>query len=175
MNGKLIPGRGKINQWSTLWQGQVSGWSPGTLGFPCSSVGIESACSAGSLIPGLGRSPGGEHGYPLQYSCLEYPINRGAWQATVHGVARVRHDLMTKPPPPGTMLKQQQCLTLFSKYFIKMVTRVQIEIKKFRPYISVYGFQDRDSLPLLLPYSSTICILHLWKSYLLGIFYYAIL
>ena len=35
---------------------------------------------------------------PLQYSCLENPMDRGAWRATVHGVARVRHDLATKPP-----------------------------------------------------------------------------
>ena len=41
-----------------------------------------------SLIPGLGRSPGGGNGNPLQYSCLENPIERGAWQATVHKVAR---------------------------------------------------------------------------------------
>ena len=38
-------------------------------------------------IPGLGRSPGRGHGNPLQYSCLENPMDRGAWQATVHGVA----------------------------------------------------------------------------------------
>ena len=38
-------------------------------------------------IPGLGRSPGGEHGNPLQYSCLENPLDRGAWRATVHRVA----------------------------------------------------------------------------------------
>ena len=45
------------------------------MGFPRSSVGKESACSAGDLgsIPGLGRYPGGEHGNPLQYSCLENP------------------------------------------------------------------------------------------------------
>ena len=42
--------------------------------------------------PGSGRSPGGGHGSPLQYSCPENPMDRGAWQATVHGVARVRHD-----------------------------------------------------------------------------------
>ena len=40
------------------------------------------------LIPGLGRCPGGEIGYPLQYSCLENPMDREAWQATVHGVAK---------------------------------------------------------------------------------------
>ena len=49
-----------------------------------------------SLIPGSGRSPGEGNGNPLQYPCLENPMNRGAWQATVHGVARVRHDLVTK-------------------------------------------------------------------------------
>ena len=40
------------------------------------------------LIPGLGRSPGRGHGNPLQYSCLENPMDRGAWKAAVHGVAR---------------------------------------------------------------------------------------
>ena len=39
-------------------------------------------------FPGLGRSPGGGHGNPLQYSCLENATDRGAWQATVHGVAK---------------------------------------------------------------------------------------
>ena len=39
-------------------------------------------------IPGSGRSPGGRHGNPLQYSCLEDPMGRGAWQAAVHGVAQ---------------------------------------------------------------------------------------
>ena len=42
--------------------------------------------------PGLGRSPGGGQGNPLQYSCLENPMDRGAWQATVHGSQRVGHD-----------------------------------------------------------------------------------
>ena len=40
------------------------------------------------LIPGLGTSPGGGHGNPLQYSCLENPMDRGAWGATVHGVTK---------------------------------------------------------------------------------------
>ena len=49
-----------------------------------------SACNAGDpgLIPGLGRSSGEGNGNPLQYSCLENPMDRGAWQATVHGVAK---------------------------------------------------------------------------------------
>ena len=47
------------------------------------------------LIPGLGRSPGGGNGNPLQYSCLENPMDRGAWQATVHRVAKSRTQLST--------------------------------------------------------------------------------
>ena len=46
-------------------------------------------------FPGLGRSPGEGNGNPLHYSCLEIPMDRGAWQATVSGHARVRHDLVT--------------------------------------------------------------------------------
>ena len=45
------------------------------------------------LIPGSGRSPGGGHGNPLQYSCLENPIDRGAWRATVHRVTKSRTGL----------------------------------------------------------------------------------
>ena len=57
-------------------------------GFPGGSDGKESACNVGDLgsIPGSGRSPGGGHGNPLQYSCLENPMDRGAWRATVHRV-----------------------------------------------------------------------------------------
>ena len=49
--------------------------------------GKESVCNAGDtgLIPGSGRSPGKGNGNPLQYSCLENPMDRGAWRATVHG------------------------------------------------------------------------------------------
>ena len=60
------------------------------LGFPGGSVGKESACNVGDVgsIPGLGRSSGGGHGNPLQYPCLENPMNRETWRATVHGVAK---------------------------------------------------------------------------------------
>ena len=63
------------------------------MGFPCSLVGKESACNAGDLglIPGLGRLPGEGNGNPLQYSCLENLMDRGAWRSIVHGVAE-RHD-----------------------------------------------------------------------------------
>ena len=57
---------------------------------PGGSVGKESACNAGDtgLVPGLGRSPGGGHGNPLQYFCLENPMNRGAWWATVQAATK---------------------------------------------------------------------------------------
>ena len=63
-------------------------------GFPHSSVSKGSAYNAGdqSSIPGNGN--------PLLHSVLENPLDRGAWQATVHGIAKVGYDLATKPPPP---------------------------------------------------------------------------
>ena len=61
-------------------------------GFPGGSEVKASACNAGDLgsIPGSGRSPGEGNGNPLQYSCLENPKDRGAWWASVHGVAKSR-------------------------------------------------------------------------------------
>ena len=60
------------------------------MGFPGGSEGKASACNAGDpgLIPGLRRSPGEENSNPLQYSCLENPMDREAWWATVHGVTK---------------------------------------------------------------------------------------
>ena len=69
-----------------------------SMGFPCGSDGEESACNAGDLAsnPGLGRSPGGGHGNPLQYSGLENSMDRGAWQAKSLKLQRVRHNWVTK-------------------------------------------------------------------------------
>ena len=68
--------------------------------FPGSPVSKESACSAGDLglILGLGRSSGEGNGYPLQYCCLENPMDREAWQATVDVVTREGRNLATTPP-----------------------------------------------------------------------------
>ena len=87
-----LMGQGVPNTWSNILGGSVcvfldlltSEW-----GFPGGSDGKESACNAGDLgsILGSGRSPGEGSGYPLQYSCLRNPMDRGAWRATVHGVA----------------------------------------------------------------------------------------
>ena len=59
-------------------------------GLPVGSEAKASACNAGDLDQIPGRSPGGGNGNPLQYSCLENPMDRGAWRATVHGVAESR-------------------------------------------------------------------------------------
>ena len=70
------------------WLSPLSLW----LGLPGGASGKERICQyrrgAGS-IPGLERSPGGRHGNPLQYSCLETPTDRGSWWATVHGVTEL--------------------------------------------------------------------------------------
>ena len=73
-----------------------------TKGSPCSSVGKESTENARDpgLIPGLGRSPGEGNGNPLQYSCLENPMDCSLPGSSIHRVTRVGHDLVTKPPPP---------------------------------------------------------------------------
>ena len=61
-----------------------------SVGFPDGSEVKNPAANAGDLgsIPGSGRSPGEGSGNPLQYSCLGNPMDRGAWQVTVHGVAK---------------------------------------------------------------------------------------
>ena len=78
---------------SLRWFGKSGGRIPiphMELGFPGSSDGKESACYAEDLgsISGSGRSPRERNGNPLQHSCLENPIDRGTWWATVHGVAK---------------------------------------------------------------------------------------
>ena len=69
-------------------------------GFPHSSVSKESTWNAGdpSSVPGLVGFPGEGNSNPLQYPCLETPMDRGTWQATVHEVGRFGHNLVTKPP-----------------------------------------------------------------------------
>ena len=86
---ELLAVFGCSRTWVSLSVNSCIPW--GTFkGFPDGSNGKESTCNAGDLgsIPGLGRSPGEWNGYPLQYSCLVNSMDRGAWRATVHGVAK---------------------------------------------------------------------------------------
>ena len=93
-NFEIFPMEGK------LFLAEIMFMSLAFTRMPHDSVGKESAPNAGGpgSIPGSGRSPGEGNGNPLQYSCLENPTDRGAWWAMIHGVARVGHDLETKPP-----------------------------------------------------------------------------
>ena len=122
-------------------------------GFPHSSVGKESAFSAGNpgSIPGSGRSPGGRHGNPLQYSCLENPMDRGAWWATVHWVKRVRHDWVTKTTnnnkcwcgETGTLIYcGWECNTAVA------LAKNQVFLKRWRTEVP-----DKTEIPLLHKYS----------------------
>ena len=79
-----------------LWHGkQRQHWGGLWLGFLDGSVGKESTCNAGNagLIPGWGRSLGEGNGYPLQYSCLENPMDSGAWRVIVLGVTKSQTQL----------------------------------------------------------------------------------
>ena len=80
--------RGRLQSMGSVTESDMTGW----LGFPGSSEVKASDCNAGDLgsNPGLGRSPAERNGNPLQYSCLENPMDGGAWWATVHGVAKSR-------------------------------------------------------------------------------------
>ena len=82
--------RNDIHLETIWWWGRIfKGWRI-TWGFLGGSDSKASACNVGDLglIPGSGRSPGEGNGNPLQYSCLESPMDRGAWWATVHRVAK---------------------------------------------------------------------------------------
>ena len=102
------------------------------LGFPDGSTVQkppamqETACNAGDAVstPGSKRSATEGNGNPLQYSCLGNPMDRGAWQATVHGVTSIGHDLMTKPLPPQRLLG----------------SKINIRGYIYSPYIGIFIF-----------------------------------
>src|SRR5574337_201191 len=85
-------------------------------GFPGGSDGKASACNAGDLglIPGSGRSPGEGNGNPLQYFCLENSVDRGAWWATVHGVAK---GLINNPEEASNSQSEEHLLNNWSVIF----------------------------------------------------------
>ena len=106
----------------------------------------ETACKAGNpgWIPGSGRCPGEGNNNPLQYSCLENLIDKGVWQAAVHGVTRVRNDLATKPPPLvfGWMTLNPQPRTL---------PRFQMLVSNSQQHISMRVSKETPTQWLSLP------------------------
>ena len=103
VNGKLFKaraGHGENQIDSFLELGSLYFTTQNVKDLPLWLSGKESVYNAGDtdLTTGSGRSPGEGNANPLQYSCLENSIDRGAWRATVHGIARVGHILVTKLP-----------------------------------------------------------------------------
>ena len=114
-------------------------------GFPGGSEVEESACNAGDLgsIPGSGRSPGEGNGNPLQYSCLENPMDGGAWRAAVHGVAKSRTQLSD-----FTSLHFNECLvTQLSFSGEKKLFLVVILFLVQLPFLVKISFTTVDSPP----------------------------
>jgi len=95
-----------------FWASQVAQWVKNLSAIQDDAGDI-------GLIPGLRRSPGEGHDNPLHYSCLENPMDRGAWWATVHRAHRVRHDWMTEH---STMQPVSQKIALtIQMYFVEFV------------------------------------------------------
>ena len=95
LSGKIQKERKKETLLVSFIFGSPFLWMVYSLCFLCGSDGEESVCSAGDpgLILGLGRCPGEGNGNPLQYSCLENSMDRGAWWATVHGITKSQTQL----------------------------------------------------------------------------------
>ena len=108
------------------------------MSFPGGSEVKASASNAGNpdLIPGLGRSPGEGNGNPLQYSCLKNPMDGGAWQATVHGVAKSRTRLSD-----------------FTFKFQTYISSFLLDIYFFFRYLSIF-------ILLIFNYASNIQVIH---------------
>ena len=114
--------------------------------FPGDSVGKEPACNAGDvgLISGLGRFPGGRYGNPLQYSCLENPKDRGARQATVHGVAESwtqlkRQWARTRTAPGYRQMEKCRCKKCHKDCSLNILQWGMTEAKTWTISINVNG------------------------------------
>ena len=102
INNGLVDRLGERNESVSINLNYQNSWHMININFSPNSItripealrGKESTCQAGDtcLIPGLGRSPAGGNHNPLRYSCQKNPMDRRAWQATVYGLQRVRHD-----------------------------------------------------------------------------------
>jgi len=102
-------------------------------GFPGELVVKNPLANAGNVrdmasIPGSGRSPGGRHGNPLQYSCLEHPIDRGAWRATLHRVAKSQTRLKQLSMHAHTPLSE----LLFNSMVTAPYFSIQFYLKMYR-------------------------------------------
>ena len=127
-------------------------------GFPGGSDGKGSACNAGDLglIPRLGRSPGGGHGNPLQHSCLENPMDRGAWRAAVPGVteSQTQQRVCSGREAQASLVSEQRSISppdpsLLSQYFYNRFSfsgTTVLRRELTREYIHIKAKKD-DDLP----------------------------
>ena len=104
---------------STLWYTHAEQW-----GLPGGSVVKNPPANTGDIgdagsIPGLERYPEGGNGNLFQYSCLGNPVDRGAWWATVHGVAKVRHDLAAQHHAEQKKKKKRMNIDTHTHIYIK--------------------------------------------------------
>ena len=116
-------------------------------GFPSGSNGKESACNAGDLgsIPGLGRSPGEGNSNPLQYSCLEKnSMNRGAWQAKVHGAAKSRHDWAT-----NFLFLLSPFVIWSSNHYWQVISTFLLLLPLFLPVIPLKVWKEKKNIFLV--------------------------
>ena len=97
-------------------------------GFPGGSVVKNLPANAGDirdmdLMPGSGRSPGGGHDNPFQYSCLENPMDRGAWRATVHGVAKswTQLKLLSTAEHSISNFHENSCISSYLKFISELL------------------------------------------------------
>ena len=105
--------------------------SPGGSGGKESACNVEDQCS----VLGWGRYPGGGHGNPLQHSCLENPMDQGAWRATVLGSQRVRHNRATKNTQP--LLHQYLFLSILSFFYYCILFTYVNTLKNFPNFLGV--------------------------------------
>ena len=110
---------------------------PGRIPFPRGSDG---KCGRPGSIPGLGRSPGGGHGNPLQYSCLDNPMDRGAWRAAVHGLAKSQTPLNNKAQHIYKIMSL--CMISFLNFFFNFL--FSIVVQPVNNVVIVSGVQQRD-------------------------------
>ena len=121
------------------------------IGLPLWLSSKESTCNAGDAgdicwIPGLGKFPGGGHGNPLKYSCLENPMDRGAWQATVHKVTKSRTPLKWLSTNAHMCIAELLCCNLKSTQYCKS-TIFQQQQKNCKDCKTQYSHYNETMFP----------------------------
>ena len=153
------------------------------IGFPGGSDGKESACNAGDpgLIPGSGRSPGEVNGNPLEYSCLENPMDRGGWRAIVHGVSQSQNlENSSAPLLLHTHLLAQATATFpgggressnWSPCFTSIQSVFTRHFPWARPCSPHWGYSSKQKLaeiPVLVELAFYFIIIILWSLHFNG-------